>query len=164
MHLLERALSTLPNIEASAIIADGTGIHWKSIHRTAELVKQYNVYEPVPGVHIKGQLTLGENIGDLGGLEVAYAAYRRYVARHGEPALIDGLTGDQRFFIAYGYSWQTKQREGALRAQLLTNEHSPATYRVNGVVRNMDEWVAAFGVKSGDKLYLAPAERVHIWR
>ena len=132
--------------------------------RTAKLVKQYNAYEPVPGVHIKGQLTLGENIGDLGGLEVAYAAYRRYVAKHGEPTLIDGLTGDQRFFIAYGYSWQTKQREGALRAQLLTDPHSPASFRVNGVVRNMDEWVAAFGVKPGDKLYLALAERVHIWR
>ena len=72
-------------------------------------------------MHIKGQLTLGENIGDLGGLEVAYAAYRRYVAQHGEPPVIDGLTGDQRFFIAYGYSWETKYREGALRPQLLTD-------------------------------------------
>ncbi|MDP9085211.1 MAG: M13 family metallopeptidase, partial [Pseudomonadota bacterium] len=108
--------------------------------RTAELVKQYDSYEPVPGVHIKGQLTLGENLGDLGGLEVAYAAYRRYVAQHGEPAVIDGLTGDQRFFIAYGYSWETKQREGALREQLLTNPHAPASYRVNGIVRNVDAW------------------------
>ena len=132
--------------------------------RTAELVKQYDVYEPVPGVHIKGQLTLGENIGDLGGLEVAYNAYRRYVAKHGEPAPIDGLSGDQRFFIAYGYSWQTKTREGALRAQLLTDPHSPASFRVNGVVRNMDEWYQAFDVKAGDKLYLSPKERVHIWR
>ena len=132
--------------------------------RTARLVKQYDGYEPVPGVHIKGQLTLGENIGDLGGLEVAYAAYRRYVAKHGEPGAIDGLTGDQRFFIAYGYSWETKTREGALRAQLLANPHSPASYRVNGIVRNMDEWYAAFGVKPGDKLYLAPEERIHIWR
>ncbi|MEA3058050.1 MAG: putative endopeptidase [Sphingomonadales bacterium] len=131
--------------------------------RTAELVKQYNGYEPIPGVHIKGELTLGENLGDLGGLEVAYAAYRRYVAEHGEPPVIDGLTGDQRFFIAYGYSWETKQREGALRAQLLTNEHSPAKYRVNGVVRNFDPWYKAFNVQPGDKLYLAPAERVHIW-
>ncbi|HEV8407948.1 MAG TPA: M13 family metallopeptidase, partial [Sphingomicrobium sp.] len=99
--------------------------------RTAELVKQYDSYEPIPGVHIKGQLTLGENLGDLGGLEVAYSAYRRYVAKHGEPPVVDGLTGDQRFFIAYGYSWETKQREGALRSQLLSNEHSPAAYRVN---------------------------------
>jgi endothelin-converting enzyme/putative endopeptidase len=128
-----------------------------------ELVKQYDAFEPIPGVHIKGQLTLGENLGDLGGLEVAYAAYRRYVATHGEPPVIGGLTGDQRFFIAYGYSWETKQREGALRAQLLTNEHSPAKYRVNGVVRNMDEWYKAFRVQPGDKMYLLPEQRVKIW-
>ena len=127
------------------------------------LVKQYNDYEPVPGVHIKGQLTLGENLGDLGGLEVAYAAYRRYVAAHGEPPVIGGLTGDQRFFIAYGYSWETKQREGALRAQLLTNEHSPAKYRVNGVVRNVDAWYKAFNIQPGDKMYLPPEQRVHVW-
>lgn len=131
--------------------------------RTAELVKQFNSYEPIPGVHIKGELTLGENLGDLGGLEVAYSAYRRYVTEHGEPPVIDGLTGDQRFFIAYGYSWETKQREGALRAQLLTNEHSPAKYRVNGIVRNFDPWYKAFNVQPGDKLYLPPDQRVHIW-
>jgi len=79
------------------------------------LVKQFDTYEPLPGVHIKGQLTLGENLGDLGGLEAAYAAYRRYVARHGEPPVIGGFTGDQRFFIAYAASWQGKAREGALR-------------------------------------------------
>jgi len=128
-----------------------------------KLVAQYNSYEPIPGVHIKGQLTLGENLGDLGGLEVAYSAYRKYVAQHGEPPVIDGLTGDQRFFIAYGYSWETKQREGALRAQLLTNEHSPAKYRVNGVVRNVDAWYNAFNVQPGDKMYLPPEQRVHVW-
>jgi endothelin-converting enzyme/putative endopeptidase len=127
------------------------------------LVAQYNGYEPIPGVHIKGQLTLGENLGDLGGLEVAYAAYRKYVADHGEPVVIDGMTGDQRFFIAYGYSWETKQREGALRAQLLTNEHSPAKYRVNGVVRNLDAWYKAFNVQPGNKMYLPPEQRVHVW-
>jgi putative endopeptidase len=131
--------------------------------RASRLVKQYDAYEPIPGVHIKGQLTLGENLGDLGGLEVAYSAYRRYVATHGEPPVINGMTGDQRFFIAYGYSWQRKNREGALRAQLLTDEHSPAEYRVNGVVRNMDEWYKAFNVKPGDKMYLPPEERVRIW-
>ena len=131
--------------------------------RTAALVKQYNGYEPIPGVHIKGQLTLGENLGDLGGLEVAYAAYRRYVAKHGEPPVIDGLTGDQRFFIAYGYSWETKQREGSMRSQLLADPHSPAAYRVNGVVRNVDAWYKAFNVQPGDKLYLPPEQRVHIW-
>jgi len=131
--------------------------------KASRLVGQYNGYEPIPGVHIKGELTLGENLGDLGGLEIAYAAYRKYVAEHGEPPVIDGLTGDQRFFIAYGYSWETKQREGALRAQLLTNEHSPAKYRVNGVVRNVDAWYKAFNVQPGDKMYLPPEERVHVW-
>ena len=128
-----------------------------------KLVDQFDAYEPIPGVHIKGELTLGENLGDLGGLEAAYAAYRRYVARHGEPPVIDGYTGDQRFFIAYAQSWQGKAREGALRAQLLSNPHSPEEYRVNGIVRNMDAWYAAFGVKPGDKLYLAPEDRVHVW-
>jgi endothelin-converting enzyme/putative endopeptidase len=131
--------------------------------RTAMLVKQYNSYEPVPGTHIKGELTLGENIGDVGGLEMAYAAYRRYVAEHGEPPVIDGLTGDQRFFIAYGYSWESKAREGALRQQLLTDPHSPARFRVNGAVRNLDAWYKAFNVQPGDKLYLPPEQRVHIW-
>ena len=131
--------------------------------QASKLVAQYNGYEPIPGVHIKGQLTLGENLGDLGGLEVAYSAYKRFVAQHGEPPVIDGLTGDQRFFIAYGYSWETKQREGALRAQLLTNEHSPAKYRVNGVVRNFDPWYKAFNVQPSDKLYLPPEQRVHVW-
>jgi endothelin-converting enzyme/putative endopeptidase len=127
------------------------------------LVKQYDSYEPLPGVRIKGQLTLGENLGDLGGLEVAYAAYKRYVATHGEPPVIDGLTGDQRFFIAYGYSWQTKYRDGALRERLLSDEHSPAKWRVNGVVRNMDAWYKAFNVKPGDKMYLPPEQRVTVW-
>ena len=131
--------------------------------RAQALVKQYDAYEPIPGVHIKGQLTLGENIGYLGGLEVAYAAYRRHVAQHGEPPMIGGLTGDQRFFIAYGYSWQTKQREGVLRERLLTDPHSPAKYRVNGAVRNVDAWYKAFNVKPTDKLYLPPAQRVRIW-
>ncbi len=127
------------------------------------LAKQFDAYEPIPGVHIKGELTLGENLADLGGIEAAYAAYRRYVARHGEPPVIDGFTGDQRFFIAYAASWQGKSREGALRSQLLSNPHSPEQYRVNGIVRNFDPWYAAFNVKPGDKLYLPPEQRVHVW-
>ncbi len=128
-----------------------------------QLVKQFDAYEPIPGVRIKGQLTLGENLGDLGGLEAAYAAYRRYVSRHGEPPVIDGYTGDQRFFIAYAQSWQGKRREGAVRAQLLSDPHSPEEYRVNGIVRNLDAWYAAFDVKPGDKLYLPPEQRVRVW-
>jgi putative endopeptidase len=131
--------------------------------RAARLGAQFDGYEPVPGVHINGKLTMGENIGDLGGLEAAYAAWRRYVAQHGEPAVIDGFSGDQRFFIAYAQSWQDKDREGALRQQLLVDPHSPAEYRVNGIVRNVDAWYAAFNVKPGDRLYLPPDQRVHIW-
>jgi putative endopeptidase len=131
--------------------------------RADRLVAQFDAYQPIPGVHINGQLTLGENIGDLGGLEAAYAAWRRYVARHGEPPVIDGLTGDQRFFIAYAASWQGKSREGALRTQLLADPHSPEKFRVNGVVRNVDAWYAAFDIQPGDKLYLPPEQRVRIW-
>jgi putative endopeptidase len=127
------------------------------------LAKQFDAYEPIPGVHIKGQLTLGENLADLGGLEAAYAAYHRYVARHGEPPVIDGYTGDQRFFIAYAQSWQGKRREGAQRAALLSDPHSPDAYRVNGIVRNFDPWYAAFGVKPDEALYLPPDQRVHVW-
>jgi endothelin-converting enzyme/putative endopeptidase len=127
------------------------------------LAAQFDAYEPIPGVHIKGHLTLGENLADLGGIETAYAAYRRYVARHGEPPVIDGYTGDQRFFLAYAAAWQGKAREDALRAQLLSNPHSPDKYRVDGIVRNFDPWYAAFDVKPGDKMYLPPDQRVHVW-
>ena len=130
---------------------------YDSAHR--ELGKQYDSYEPIPGTQINGQLTMGENIGDLGGLEMAYAAYRRHVAKHGEPPVIDGLTGDQRFFLAYGSHGRRKNREGALRQQLLTDPHCPRSYRVNGVVRNIDAWYKAFNVKPGDKLYLPPEQR-----
>jgi endothelin-converting enzyme/putative endopeptidase len=131
--------------------------------RTRSLREQYDRYEPLPGIHINGDLTLGENIGDLGGLEMAYVAYHRYIAEHGEPPLIDGLTGDQRFFLAYAQTWRRKLRDGALQEQLLTDAHSPPKYRVNGIVRNIDAWYAAFGVRPGDALYLPPEQRVHIW-
>jgi len=132
--------------------------------RRAQLFgKQYDAYEPIPGTRINGALTMGENIGDLGGLEMAYTAWRRYVAQHGEPPVRDGLTGDQRFFIAFGQTWQSKMREGALRERLLTDPHSPPQYRVNGVVRNVDAWYRAFNVRPGDKLYLPPEQRVSIW-
>jgi len=131
--------------------------------RAQKLVAQYGGYEPIPGARINGQLTLGENLGDLGGIEAAYQAYRRYVAQHGEPPVIDGLSGDQRFFLAYAEAWRQKRREGAVRQQLLTDPHSPAQFRVNGIVRNLDAWYKAFDVKPGDKLYLPPEERVHVW-
>ena len=92
---------------------------------------------------------------------VALGALMRAVL--GPAPVIDGLTGDQRFFLAYAQAWRSKIREGALRARLLTDPHSPAFYRVNGIVRNVDAWYNAFGVKPGDKLYLAPKDRVKIW-
>jgi endothelin-converting enzyme/putative endopeptidase len=127
------------------------------------LVKQYDAYEPLPGLHIKGQLTLGENLADLGGLEAAYAAYHRYLKRHGDAETIDGMTGDQRFFLSYAQSWQSKVRDEALRDQLLGDPHSPDAFRVNGVVRNIDAWYAAFDVTPENKLYLPPEDRVHVW-
>lgn len=131
--------------------------------RTDSLVKQYEEFSPLAGMNLNGKLTLGENIGDLSGVEAAYAAYKKHVAKHGEPPVIDGLTGDQRFFIAYAQAWQGKDREDALRQQILTDPHSPDKYRVNGVVRNVDAWYKAFNVQPGDKLYLPPEQRVRIW-
>ncbi|PTS90190.1 endothelin-converting protein [Sphingomonas sp. HMWF008] len=131
--------------------------------RTAALGTQYDAYEPIPGTKINGKLTMGENIGDLGGIEMAYAAYQRYQAKHGKAPVIGGLTGDQRFFLSFAQAWQAKVREGAARARLLTDPHSPPYYRVNGIVRNVDAWYTAFNVKPGDKMYLPPEQRVHIW-
>ena len=131
--------------------------------RTAALAKQYDQYAPLPGLHINGKLTLGENIADLAGLVIAYKAY--HIALGGKPApALNGYTGDQRFYIAYSQSWRQKDREGIERARLLSNPHSPANYRVNGVVRNDDGWYAAFPeIKPGDKYYLPPDQRVHLW-
>jgi putative endopeptidase len=131
--------------------------------QTARLGEQYNGYAAIPGLNVNGQLTMGENIGDLGGLEMAYAAYRRYVAQHGEPAVIDGLTGDQRFFLAFAQAWRSNIREGSLRERTLTDPHSPPEWRVNGIVRNVDAWYRAFNIQPGDRLYLPPEQRVKIW-
>ena len=131
--------------------------------RTDALVKQYNAFSPYPGVNVNGKLTLGENLGDLSGVEASYAAFKKYEAKHGAAPVIDGLTGDQRFFIAYAQAWQEKDREDAERQQILTDPHSPGKYRVNGIVRNVDAWYKAFNIQPGDKLYLAPEQRVHIW-
>jgi len=129
---------------------------------TTRLGAQYNAFEAA-GEHVNGSLTMGENIGDLGGLEMAYGAYQRYVAQYGEPPVIDGLTGDQRFFMAFAQAWRSNIRPDALRQQVLTNPHSPPEFRVNGVVRNVDAWYRAFNIQPGDRLYLPPEQRVHIW-
>ena len=130
---------------------------------TAALAAQYDTYEAIPGTKINGKLTLGENIGDLSGMEAAYAAYQRYQAKHGKAPVIGGLTGDQRFFLAFAQAWQSKVRDDLQRQALLGDPHSPAKYRVNGVVRNFDPWYKAFNIHPGNKLYLPPNERVHIW-
>jgi putative endopeptidase len=131
--------------------------------RTTALAAQYDSYEPLPGIHINGKLTLGENIADLAGLVIAYKAY--HISLHGKAApVLNGYTGDQRFYLAYSQSWRQKNREATERARLLSNPHSPEDYRVNGVVRNDDGWYAAFPeIKAGDKYYLAPDKRVHLW-
>jgi len=130
--------------------------------RTEALAVQYDGYEPIKGLHINGHFTLGENIGDLGGITIAHDAY--LLSLDGKPArLLDGTTGDQRFFLAWAQAFKSLPREEALRNQILTDPHSPTEYRVNGVVRNVDAWYSAFHVEPSDKLYLPPADRVHIW-
>ena len=130
--------------------------------RTERLADQYSQFEPLPGLHVNGHLTLGENIGDLGGLTIAHDAYLMSL-NGAPPPVIDGYTADQRFFLGWAQIYRSLQREQALRNQVLTNPHSPEEYRVNGVVRNVDAWYSAFDIKPGDKLYLAPDDRVHIW-
>ena len=126
-----------------------------------QLVKQFNQYEALPGLHVDGQQTLGENIADVSGLTIAYLAYQKSL--NGKPApVIDGLTGDQRFFIAFGQAWRGKIRDAALRQRLATDVHAPGDFRAE-TVRNLDQWYPAFKVKSGEKLYLAPQDRVKIW-
>jgi putative endopeptidase len=113
-------------------------------------------------VKVNGKLTMGENIGDLGGLLMALDAYR--LSLKGKPApVINGLTGEQRVFLGWAQVWRAKMRDEAVRQQVATDSHSPAQFRVDGVVRNIDAWYDAFGVKPGDKLYLAPEQRVRIW-
>lgn len=137
------------------------------------LVQQYNQYCPLGEGEpcVNGRLTLGENIGDLGGLSLAYRAYQisldadgdGVVSEDEEAPVIDGLTGDQRFFMAWAQVWRSKYRDEAKRQQILTDPHSPAEFRVNGIVRNFDEWYEAFDVAEDSALYLPPEERIRIW-
>jgi putative endopeptidase len=126
-----------------------------------KLVEQYNAYEPLPGLHVNGQQTLGENIADVSGLTIAWIAYHKSLG--GKPApVINGLSGDQRFFLAFAQSWRTKTRPAALRAQVIGDGHAPGNFRAQ-TVRNLDAWYDAFSPKPGEKLYLAPRDRVKIW-
>jgi predicted metalloendopeptidase len=132
--------------------------------RAGALIEQYNGFEPaqLPGRSVNGALTIGENIGDLGGLTIAHRAYRLSLDGE-EPPVIDDLTGDQRFFMGWAQVWRTKYRDAELARRLATDPHSPAEFRCNGVIRNMPEFYEAFGVEEGDGHYLPPEERVKIW-
>jgi putative endopeptidase len=130
--------------------------------RTGALVAQYNAFAPFDDLHVNGEFTLGENIGDLGGITIGLLAYE--MSLNGEQApVIDGFTGIQRVFLGFSQVWRSKSREEALRRQIATDPHSPAIYRANGSVRNVPEWYEAFDVEEGDALYLPPEERVKIW-
>ena len=130
--------------------------------RTARLVTQFGAFEVLPGLKVNGELTLGENIGDLTGLAISYRAYTMSLGGKAAP-VINGLTGDQRFFMGWAQCWRSKQREDSLRQQVLSDVHAPAKVRANGPMRNLPEFYSAFGVKPGDVLYLEPGQRVKIW-
>jgi endothelin-converting enzyme/putative endopeptidase len=128
---------------------------------TAQLAAQYDTYKPFPDLSVNGKQTLAEDIADVGGLGDAYDAYQASLA--GKPAPVqDGFSGDQQFFIAFAQNWGSKAREAALRDQVMTDPHAPAQYRA-ATVRNIPAWYAAFDVQPGDKLYLAPEQRVRLW-
>ncbi|MAP48097.1 MAG: peptidase [Oceanicaulis sp.] len=133
--------------------------------RSSVLAEQYDGFCPIDDMCVSGRLSMGENIGDLGGLQMAYTAWRDYVDEvyGGEAPVIDGLTGDQRFFLGWAQVWRNLYTDDALRAQLVQGPHSPPQYRINGVVRNLDAWYEAFGVTEEHELYLPPEQRVRIW-
>ncbi|HZU50790.1 MAG TPA: M13-type metalloendopeptidase [Sphingomicrobium sp.] len=134
----------------------------KEFHaRLDKYERQIDSYEPLPGMHVNGKLTMGENVADLAGLTVSHDAYLASL-NGAPPPVVDGMTADQRFYLGWAQVWRCKEREPALRQQLLTDPHSPCPVRTD-VVRNMDPWYQAFGVKPGQKLYLAPTDRVRIW-
>jgi putative endopeptidase len=151
--------------------SDGDGVlrdWWTAADKTAfqalttRLGAQYDTYEPLPGYHVQGGLTMGENIGDASGVAVGLEAY--HISLNGQAApVLDGTTGDQRFFYGWAQVWQSKMRDEAAKQQVATDPHSPAEFRVIGPLRNSDAWYAAFDVQPGTKYYLAPADRVHIW-
>ncbi len=155
--------------EGRKIDADGNLRDWWTSadakafeERAKKLGAQYDAFQPLPGVHINGNLTMGENIADLGGLTLALDAY--HASLQGKPApVIDGLTGDQRVFLGWAQAWRGKLTDDAIRRQVTSDPHSPRKFRVNGPVRNIDAWYQAFGVQGGEKLYLDPKERVRIW-
>ena len=130
--------------------------------RTDRLVAQYAAFAPFDDLNVNGEFTLGENIGDLGGITIGLLAYKMSLNGE-EPPVIDGFTGVQRVFLGYAQVWRNKYRDDALRNQIQTNPHAPSMYRSNGAVRNVPEWYEAFDISEDDELYLAPEDRVKIW-
>ena len=136
--------------------------HAKFKAKTELLIKEYDAFEPVPGFHVNGALTLGENIADIAGIEIAYKAY--LASLNGRtPPVIDGMTADQRFYIGFAQSWLSKRRDESTIAQVKSDPHSPAKYRTNGVVVHMPSFYSAFSVLPGNKMYLAPEQRITLW-
>jgi putative endopeptidase len=129
--------------------------------RLDALGAEYDAYEPLPGMHVQGKLTMGENVADLAGLTVAYDAYHTAIGDRPAPVL-DGFTGDQRFYLGWAQVWRRNYREANLRQRLLTDPHSPSEQRA-AVVRNLDPWYAAFAVQPSQRLYLSPDQRVRLW-
>ncbi|WP_073415256.1 M13 family metallopeptidase [Flavobacterium defluvii] len=129
----------------------------------SELADQYSALEPLPGIHVDGKFTLGENIGDLGGINAAYDGLQLYLKAHGNPGLIDGFTPEQRFFISWATVWRTKSRDEAIKNQVKTDPHSPGMYRAYVPIQNVDAFYEAFKIKSGDKMFVSPEKRVKIW-
>lgn len=150
--------------------ADGNLINWwsdedleKFTGLGGSLAAQYSQLQPLPGIYVDGKFTLGENIGDLGGVNAAYDGLQLYLKEHGNPGLIDGYTPEQRFFISWATIWRTKARDEAIKNQVKTDPHSPGMYRAYVPLQNVDAFYDAFGIKDGDGMYLPPDKRVKIW-
>ncbi|WP_163401267.1 M13 family metallopeptidase [Flavobacterium fluviatile] len=150
--------------------ADGNLVDWWTADDLKQftalggkLADQYSALEPLPGIHVDGKFTLGENIGDLGGINAAYDGLQLYLKANGNPGLIDGFTPEQRFFISWATVWRTKSRDEAIKSQVKTDPHSPGMYRAVVPIQNVDAFYEAFDIKKGDKMYIEPEKRVKIW-
>jgi putative endopeptidase len=150
--------------------ADGNLVDWWTADDLKQftalgtkLSDQYSALEPLPGIHVDGKFTLGENIGDLGGINAAYDGLQLYLKANGNPGLIDGFTPEQRFFISWATVWRTKSRDEAIKSQVKTDPHSPGMYRAVVPIQNVDAFYQAFGIKKGDAMYVEPEKRVKIW-
>jgi putative endopeptidase len=150
--------------------ADGNLVNWWTDEDLKQftalgtaLADQYSALEPLPGIHVDGKFTLGENIGDLGGVNSAYDGLQLFLKSNGNPGLIDGYTPEQRFFISWATIWRTKMRDEAIKNQVKTDPHSPGMYRANVPIQNVDAFFDAFNIKNGEGMYIAPEKRVRIW-